>query len=309
MYNIIDITGKRRFVVKKEIKGLYTALVTPYDKKGRVNLASLEGLVKLNKLNGITRFYVCGSAAEMTQLSLEERKEILRTVLACGCDYVIAHVGGENAKSSIELAKDAQKCGADAISAVTPYYYKYTFEEIKSYYKRLHEESGLPVVVYSIPTYSGVSFSSSQIEELLNEDYVDALKFTVRDTYLIERAKSVGRGAKPIFNGCDEILTSGLIAGADGAIGAMYNVLSDKATKIFSAFKEGNLELCGKIQSQINEIISVTSSLGGLKCVKALLDLMGYEVGNLRAPFMPLGKEQYKRLEREILPKITLKTN
>jgi len=288
----------------KNMRGLYTALVTPYDKSGNVNYPILEDLVELNRKNGIHRFYVTGSSAEMTQLSFDERREILKTVAGTKPKYLIAHVGGENARVSVALAREAGICGADAISAVTPYYYKYTFAEIKDYYARLADAAGLPVVVYSIPTYSGVSFSVSELKELMSCDFVSALKFTSRDTFLIERAKSVSD--KPVFNGCDEILTSGLIAGADGAIGAMYNVLADKAARVYEAHLCGDITQQMQFQSEINGIIEVTSALGGLKCVKALLSMLGYPVGELRAPFLPLSKEAIDRLRSEVLPKITL---
>ena len=110
-----------------EMRGLYCALVTPYKANGAPDYEELERLVNLNKKNGISRFYVCGSSAEMPLLRLSERKEILRTVIGAGADYVIAHVGGGNALETFELAGDAAKAGANAVSAVTPYYYKYSY--------------------------------------------------------------------------------------------------------------------------------------------------------------------------------------
>ncbi len=286
--------------------GIFTALVTPYDDAGKVDHARLKRLVSLNRQNGVDRFYVCGSSAEMPLLSSEERRDILRTVLSCRPETVVAHVGGQNAAESFALARDAADAGADAVSAVTPYYYKYSFAELAHFYEKLADASGLPVVLYNIPNYAGVSFTVDQLVSLLKLDAVAALKFTSKDVYLIERVRRLCPD-KPVYNGCDEILYSGLAAGAGGAIGATYNVMMDKAVRLYEAFGRGDMKTCFAVQSEINDVIGVTSRLGGLKCVKALLGMLGYPCGNLREPFEPLDESALCELREKVLPLLTLK--
>ena len=124
---------------------------------------------------------------------MDERKDILSAVLAEKPGRVVVHVGGQNAADCYKLAKDAGRQGADAVSAVTPYYYKYNISEITHFYEKLADDSGLPVVLYNIPSLTGVSFNVEQLTELLSRDCFTALKFTAPDTLAIERIKRMRR--------------------------------------------------------------------------------------------------------------------
>ena len=287
--------------------GIYTALVTPFDGDGSVRYDVLESLTALNKKNGVNQFYVGGSSSEMTLLSVEERKAILRTVLAQKPDFCIAHVGGQNFRDSLTLARDAGAAGADAVSAVIPFYYPYTTAEIASYYRALAAESGLPVVLYNMPAGSGVTPSVDQLETLLEPDYMAGLKFTSRDLFLLERVKN-SFPEKTVLNGCDEVLHSGLAAGADGAIGATYNILCDKAAALYRAWTDGDRNLCTEKQAELNRVIRTMLRFGGRKCVKALLEMLGFPVGVSRAPFLPLEREALDILREQALPYLTLDT-
>lgn len=172
--------------------GIFTALVTPYENE-HVNLRMYSKLIDLNRKKGIDRFYVCGSSAEQALFSVDERKDILSAVLAEKPGRVVVHVGGQNAADCYKLAKDAGRQGADAVSAMTPYYYKYNISEITHFYEKLADDSGLPVVLYNIPSLTCVSFNVEQLTELLSRDCFTALKFTAPDTLAIERIKRMRR--------------------------------------------------------------------------------------------------------------------
>ena len=119
----------------KNMKGIFTALLTPFDKGGEVNPAVLRQLVDFNIKKGVQGFYVGGSTAEAFLLSTAERKQILETVReSAGDRTLIAHIGSVNEREAIELAKHAAALGYDAISSVAPFYYKFSFNEIKKYY-------------------------------------------------------------------------------------------------------------------------------------------------------------------------------
>lgn len=122
----------------EKYKGIFTALLTPFDKNGRVNETELERLVKFNLKKGVKGFYVGGSTAEAFLLSTDERRQIMDTVKSSAPDStLIAHIGSVNERNATELACYARKIGYDAVSSVAPFYYKFTFEEIKNYYFRL----------------------------------------------------------------------------------------------------------------------------------------------------------------------------
>lgn len=129
--------------------GIIPALITPYTKEGKINEKSLEKLVKLNLDKGVNGFYVGGSTAEAFMLSLEERKYLLDIVsdTAKGQATIINHVGCISTDEAIELAKHAEKVGADAISAIPPFYYKFSYEEIKNHYLDIVNSVNLPMII------------------------------------------------------------------------------------------------------------------------------------------------------------------
>lgn len=122
-------------------KGLFTALLTPFDKENKINEKELERLVKFCLHKGVKGFYVGGSTAEAFLLSTDERKQIMDVVKSVAGDAtLIAHIGSINELEATELAKHAKNIGYDVISSVAPFYYKFTFDEIKNYYFRLAED-------------------------------------------------------------------------------------------------------------------------------------------------------------------------
>ena len=286
--------------------GIYTALVTPFDKNGEIDFEVLKKLVRLNRANGVNRFYVCGSAAEMTLLSVKERKDLLRTVLSERPDFCIAHVGGQNFRDSMELAADAADAGAGAVSSVVPLYFRYSIDELAYYYRSIGEASGLPVVLYNIPSLSGVDLGERELIKLMSLECIKGIKFTSRDLYLLERIKTAFP-EKKVLNGCDEVLYPGLAAGADGAVGATYNIMPDKAARLYQAWKNGDTAICRKMQSELNDVISVMLPLVGRKSVKTALRLLGFGVGESREPFLPQSEEQSEIIRTKVLPLLTLK--
>ena len=162
----------------KNLKGIYTALLTPFTKEGRINEKELARLVRHNLALGADGFYVCGSTAEALMLSAEERMEIMSVVKEnAGNANLIAHVGSINERDAHKLASFAKDLSYDLISSVAPFYYKFSFAEIKDYYIRLAESSGMKMLVYHFPAFSGVSMGSDEMAAFLGDDRFAGIKF------------------------------------------------------------------------------------------------------------------------------------
>ncbi|MCL1951693.1 MAG: dihydrodipicolinate synthase family protein, partial [Oscillospiraceae bacterium] len=173
----------------KDLQGVFPALITPFDTDGQVNEDALRQLVRLGLRQGVSGFYVGGSSAEAFLLTQEERRRILETVTdeAAGEAAIIAHVGCMSTGQAIELARHAEACGADAVSSVAPFYYPFSFEELKRYYLDILDSCGLPMVVYNFPGASGVSLKLEQMAELVAHPRVIGVKHTSSDYFLLER--------------------------------------------------------------------------------------------------------------------------
>lgn len=291
-------------MTKKRFDGIFTALLTPFDKNDNINVDSLKKLVRFNLDMGARGFYVTGSTGEAFLLSTDERKLVMETVKDAAPDAtLIAHIGSVNAKEAATLAKSAKELGYDAISSVAPFYYKYSFAEIKDYYFRLADTAELPMLVYHIPTFSGVNMGIFEMSQFLSDDRFMGIKFTSNDFFTLEQCKAKFPD-KIVYNGFDEMFLAGISMGADGAIGSTYNFMADKFVKIHELFKAGNIAEAQRLQIKANEIIALLCKVGVMPAEKEVLTLLGYDMGDCRHPFSPLSDEARKLVKEQILPLI-----
>lgn len=287
------------------LKGIHTALLTPIDSKGKINELELVKLVKHNLNLGANGFYVCGSTAEALMMSVEERKYIMTIVKdAANGAKLIAHVGSVNERDAHKLAECANELSYDLISSVAPFYYKFTSAEIRDYYIRLAEYSGMKMLVYHIPAFSGVGMGMDEISQFLSDDRFAGIKYTSNDFFTMERCKALYPN-KLVFNGYDEMLLSGLSMGADGGIGSTYNFMSDKFVSIRKLFLEGKLDEARKIQNEANRIISILCKIGVMQGEKEIMNQLGFNFGGCMAPFAKISEENKALIAKEIMPHIT----
>lgn len=277
--------------MKKDFKGIYAALLTPYDSCGQIDYKALKKLVRYligKKLDG---FYVAGSTGEAFLLTLDERKRILETVLEenNGEKTVFAHVGNVSTAFAEECAIHARAAGADAVSAISPFYYKFSVEEVRQYYFDIMDASAMPMLIYNFPDLSGFSLTPELLDDFCQNGHVAGVKFTSNDFFQMERMKSAHPDLT-IFNGFDEMLFSGLAAGADGGIGSTYNILAPIIRTIYEGFQKGDYETAKAAQAKVNKVVSITKKYGTFKCIKAVLELDGIRMGDCRRPFQPLDK-------------------
>lgn len=287
------------------MQGIYTALLTPFDKDGKINEKELIRLVKHNINLGADGFYVCGSTAEALMLSVGERKQIMKIVKDnAGDKKLIAHVGSINEKEAHELAKYAAELNYDLISSVAPFYYKFSFKEVRDYYVRLVESSKMKMLVYHIPAFSGVGMGVKEISSFLDDDRFAGIKYTSGDFFTMERCKALYPD-KLIYNGYDEMLLSGLGMGADGGIGSTYNFMADKFVLIRKLFKEGKVDEARKVQNEANRIIAILCEIGVMQAEKEIMNQLGLDFGGCLPPFSNVNEEQKERIKNEIMPFIT----
>lgn len=290
-------------MVLVKYNGIFTALATPYDAEGKLNLTALERLVEYNISMGVAGFFVCGSSAEAFLLTLEERRQIMHAVARCvaGRVTLIAHVGCISTEQTAALARYAGELGYDAVSSVAPFYHKFTFPEMKAYFEKVADAAGLPMFVYNIPTLTGVQFTTEQLCQLLADDRILGIKHTSGDHMQLRQMKTAFPD-KIIFNGFDETFLAGLVMGADGAIGSNFNFMADKFVKIHALFRQGKLREAMLLQEQATKIITVIYRYGLSQSIKAILKAKGIDCGVCREPFGTLTPEDEKALMEQVLP-------
>lgn len=282
------------------MKGLFTALMVSYDKDGEINEKGLREIIRYNvdvcKVDGL---YVNGSTGENFMISTEEKKQIFRIVKDEVKDQVelIAQVGSINLKESIELAKYATDLGYGALSAVTPFYYKFDFEEIKHYYNEIINSVDNKMIIYSIPFLTGVNISLEQFAELFENEKIIGVKFTAGDFYLLERMRKTFPD-KLLYAGFDEMLLSAAVLGVDGAIGSTFNVNGQRAREIYELANKGEIAKAREIQHETNDFITELLNNGLYQTLKEILKEKGVDAGYCRQPMKELSEEKVDTAKR-----------
>lgn len=290
-------------MAEHQFSGIFTALLTPFDKNNKLNEKALCDLVKMNLDKGVSGFYVGGSTAEAFLLTDDERRAVYEIVAAeaKGKCKLLAHIGALSTDQAIGFAKHAERLGYDAISSVAPFYFKYTFAELKQYYFDIVNEVALPMIVYHFPNFSGVSLTAANVGEFLQDDRFAGIKYTSSDYFMMEQIKSAFPD-KVVFNGFDETFLAGISLGADGGIGSTYNFMADKFVKIKKLYAEGKMQEAKAVQQEANAIITVLCQIGVMQAEKEVLNQLGLDFGHCRRPFAPVTEEQKKLIAEKIIP-------
>ena len=288
----------------EDLKGLYSALLISFNEDGSINEQGIREIIRHNidkmKVDGL---YVGGSTGENFLLSTDEKKRIFEIAKdeAKRDIKLIAQVGSMNVYEAIELAKFTTDLGYDAISAVTPFYYKFSFEEIKEYYEMIINSVDNRLIVYSIPFLTGVNINVEQFGELFKNEKIIGVKFTAADFYLLERV----RKAYPehlIYAGFDEMMLSASVLNVDGAIGSTFNLNGIRARKIVELVKEGKIDEARELQHITNDFITDVLNNGLYSTLKTCLELQGVHAGYSRRP-MKSASEAQKQRAKEIYEK------
>ena len=263
-----------------KFKGVMSALVSCIDENENVKEDSMRRLMNWHLKEGFSGFYLTGGTGEGPLLQKETRKrivEIAKDEAGDRCD-LIAHVGAIDLKTAVELAKHAGEVGMDAISSVPPFFVRYDEAQIADYYKALSDASGLPVLMYASPL-AGVNITWDMVDRLMDIPNMIGLKWTSFDYFTMHRIKALRGGNINVINGPDECLLCGLTLGADGGIGATYNVMPKLFTRIYNSFQAGNLADAQEAQFKANRLIEVLLKFGVVVGVKDMLEMIGFDCG------------------------------
>jgi N-acetylneuraminate lyase len=279
--------------------GIWPALVTPLTSAGQVDVPATTHLVEGLLQTGIGGLYVCGGTGEGVLLDPALRCAMAETVIGLVQHHipVMVHIGAITTEVAVELAKHASRVGADAISAIPPFYYPYSFRVILAHYQAIAAVSQVPLYAYYIPGSTGATFTADQILELCALEGVAGLKYTSQDLWTLSRLMRLRDPSRVnVLSGPDELHLPCLSLGCDGAIGTTYNFMPRLYVDLRQAYLHGDVEMARRLQFIANDIITVLLTHGVIAATKATLGLLGYAVG-YGVPPMP-------RIEGEDLVKL-----
>lgn len=284
-----------------DIKGVIPAMITPFDENEELSKKMTEDLVEYLIKNNVNGLYIGGSTGEGFLMDIEERKKLVEYVIekVNGRIPVIVHVGAISTRLSIELAKHAFEKGADAISSVPPFYWKFDNESIYQYYKDISESTPLPMIVYNVPLAGLMGLD--MIYKLATIENVKGIKYTATNHFEMRLIKEKLGNNFMIYSGSDEMAMSGLIHGADGLIGSFYSMIPDLFEIIYNSINQNNLDLAKKYQQLAVDIIMESLKYDYYSAIKLGLKWMGIDAGQVRRPFKKLTNEQEIEYKNNLL--------
>ena len=286
------------------ISGVLPALLTPFGADGSVNVDMIRRLVALHLDQGCHGFFACGSTGEGLLLSREERKLVVQTVIeeVAGQVPVVVHVGAMSTKESVDLSKDAKRLGAAAVSSIPPIYYPVGLDGIIGHLRAIATASDLPTYYYHIPLISCVLLTLDDFLEMVDKvDGLVGLKFTYPDLFLLWCILDAVGSKISVLNGTDEQLFQALLTGAVGGIGSTYNYQSGTIVKIYDAFRRGDYETARQLQWKANAVVRALRRNGGnLAAEKAIMKMLGYDLGAPRGPIQPFPEDHTHRIREEL---------
>lgn len=283
-------------------KGSGVALVTPFNETG-VDFNKLGELIEYHIENKTDALIVCGTTGESTTMSDEEQFEVIDfTVKKVNKRIpVIAGTGSNNTMHSVYLSKEAEKLGVDGLLVITPYYNKTNQRGLKLHFETIASSTKLPIILYNVPGRTGVNIKPSVIAELAEIKNIVAVKEASGDlAQVAEIARLVPEGFA-IYSGNDDSILPLLSLGGVGVISVVANICPKETHDLVEKFLNGDVEGSRKLQLGMKSLIDKLFIEVNPIPVKTAMNLLGFEVGDLRLPLAPMEESNLKTLRDELL--------
>ena len=286
----------------KEIKGIITAVVTPFDKDENINEDAFRTIIRYLIEQGIHGLFPVGSQGEFFSLSMDERKHLMGVAVeeAKGKVFVMPNTGGIATCDCIELSQYAEKIGADAVSMMTPFYIRPSQEELYQHFKAVCSSVSIPVLAYNNPERSGgVMLNIDTLVRLSEElpNFVGIKDSSGDMTVLGEIIRRTPSDFK-VFVGRDSMIFAALMYGATGAVAASSNVAAKLVLGIYDCVHKGEYEKAKELQRKLAPI-RIAFSLGTFPVVmKEALNMIGLPAGQCRKPILPMKEDARAELKR-----------
>lgn len=274
-----------------EIGGVVPPLLTPMTDDQQIDLQALEQHTNWLVEKGVHGLMPCGTTGEGPLLTLSERKRALEAVMkvAAGRVPVMPHVGAAATREAIELARHAAGLGVDAVSAVSPYFYRLTDEALIEHFRRIAEAvPDTPVFLYNIPQNSGNSISHAAAEALVALcPNVIGIKDSSGSLENLRGYIGLRQGSFQVVCGSDGLVFAALEAGALASISGNANVFPEVVVELYSAFRRGDLDCARQQQALLDQIRAALRDGTSLALLKRALGFRGLAGGSVRSPLPP----------------------
>ncbi|WP_047981217.1 4-hydroxy-tetrahydrodipicolinate synthase [Ornithinibacillus contaminans] len=279
-----------------------TAMITPFNEQGEINFNETTNLINYLIENGTDGLVVAGTTGESPTLTTEEKKQLFSHVVKIVDKRVpvIAGTGGNNTQTSIELTKEAENCGVDAVMLVTPYYNKPNQQGLYEHFKAIAQATTLPVMLYNIPGRSVINMSAETIIELSKIENIVSVKEASGD--LDQAAVIIENTAEDfsVYSGDDGLTLPMLAIGGTGIVSVASHIIGNDMQEMIRAFENGDTKGAASIHRKLLPVMNGLFAAPSPAPVKAALLHTGIQTGGVRLPLVPLTEEEESKLKQLI---------
>jgi 4-hydroxy-tetrahydrodipicolinate synthase len=285
-------------------KGSLVAMVTPFTESGKVDEKGINELVEFHIKNGTDGIVPCGTTGESPTLSHDEHKSVIKITInaVAGRVPVIAGTGSNSTREAMDLTSYAKEAGADGALIVVPYYNKPTQKGLYMHYKEIAENIDIPIVVYNVPSRTGVNLLPETLAELAELKNIAAVKEASGNLEQMTRIVELCGDKITLLSGDDKLLLPVLSIGGKGVISVVANIIPADVANMIHQFEQGNYQIAQKLF--ISKIYPLSSAMfyeTNPIPVKTSVRLMGLPAGNLRLPLSPLSENNLAKLKADLV--------
>lgn len=283
-----------------EIKGIITAMVTPFDENQKINETAARQLVDKLISQGVHGLFILGTNGEFHVLSDDEKVEFAKIVIDQAAHRVPVYVGAGacGTQETIKLAQRMEAVGADALSVISPYFIAPTQQELADHYRKVAEAVNIPIIMYNIPKNTGINIEPETVKSLIGVKNIAGIKDSSGNMENMQGYINAGKGSDfVVLVGSDSKILPALKIGAAGAIAGTSNVIAELDVSIYENYLKGNLEAAEQAQKDIDVLRGVLK-LGTVPSVmKRAVTLLGINVGDARYPVSKLPAEADEQIK------------
>ncbi|MDQ0270171.1 4-hydroxy-tetrahydrodipicolinate synthase [Cytobacillus purgationiresistens] len=275
-----------------------TAMVTPFDKNGRIDFIKTTQLINHLIENGTDSLVVAGTTGESPTLTKEEKIALFQHVVKVTDKRVpvIAGTGSNNTYASIELTKKAEQLGVDAIMAVAPYYNKPSQEGLFQHFKAIAENTNLPIMLYNIPGRSSINIAPETIIKLSKIPNIIAVKEASGDLSAMTKIIAGTDNDFLLYSGDDGIALPVMSVGGVGVVSVASHIIGNELQQMIQAYIEGDYKEAAKYHQELLPVMEGLFAAPNPVPVKTALQLKGLDVGSVRLPMVPLNEQERSAL-------------
>ena len=280
-------------------RGCGTAMCTPFTDDGKINFEELEKFIEFQIKNKVDSLIACGTTGEAATMSEEERKETIKFVVEKVNKRVpvIAGTGSNNTLSAIKMTKYAEEVGVDGVLIVTPYYNKTTQKGLIAHYTEIAKNTELPIILYNVPSRTGVNINPETCLELSKIKNIVAIKEASGNISQISKIASLCKDDLNIYSGNDDQIVPVLSVGGIGVISVLSNIKPEYVHNMVKEYLSYNVKEAAKMQLASLELIETLFCEVNPIPVKEALNMKGFKFGRPRLPLIPISEDNKEKLK------------